>query len=110
MTVGDPPRWPRDTPLSTKVDTKFRRQVAVAQSVSFAWGLKATEFVLFCAYKTTVTQKVSILEIVYSECNKWSTLSIDHAEHSETEVQTYESGFKGGLRYSYPLKNLRPLK
>jgi hypothetical protein len=23
----------RDTPLSTKVDTKFRRQVAVAQSV-----------------------------------------------------------------------------
>jgi hypothetical protein len=32
-TVGDPPRWPRDTPLSTKVDTKFRRQVAVAQSV-----------------------------------------------------------------------------
>jgi hypothetical protein len=32
-TVGDPPRWPCDTPLSTKVDTKFRRQVAVAQSV-----------------------------------------------------------------------------
>jgi hypothetical protein len=31
--VGDPPRWPRDTPLSTKVDIKFRRQVAVAQSV-----------------------------------------------------------------------------
>jgi hypothetical protein len=30
---GDPPRWPRDTPLSTKVDTKFRRQVAVAQLV-----------------------------------------------------------------------------
>jgi hypothetical protein len=27
-TVGDPPRWPCDTPLSTKVDTKFRRQVA----------------------------------------------------------------------------------
>jgi hypothetical protein len=32
-TVGDPPPWPRDTPLSTKVGTKFRRQVAVAQSV-----------------------------------------------------------------------------
>jgi hypothetical protein len=32
-TVGDPPRWTRDTPLSTKVDTKFRRQVVVAQSV-----------------------------------------------------------------------------
>jgi hypothetical protein len=27
------PGWPRDTPLSTKVDTKFRRQVAVDQSV-----------------------------------------------------------------------------
>jgi hypothetical protein len=25
--------WVSDTPLSTKVDTKFRRQVAVAQSV-----------------------------------------------------------------------------
>jgi hypothetical protein len=33
MTVGDPPRWPRDIPLSTKVGTKFRRQVAVVQSV-----------------------------------------------------------------------------
>jgi hypothetical protein len=42
-TVGDPPRWPRDTPLPTKVDTKFRRQVAVVQSVKFACGLKATE-------------------------------------------------------------------
>jgi hypothetical protein len=31
-TVGDLPRWPRDTPLSTKVGTKFRLQVAVAQS------------------------------------------------------------------------------
>jgi hypothetical protein len=30
---GDPPRWPRDTPLSTKVDTIFRRQVTVDQSV-----------------------------------------------------------------------------
>jgi hypothetical protein len=28
-TVRDPPRWLRDTPLSTKVGTKFRRQVAV---------------------------------------------------------------------------------
>jgi hypothetical protein len=34
------PEWP----LSTKVDTKFRRQVAVDQSVSFARGLRATEF------------------------------------------------------------------
>jgi hypothetical protein len=33
ITVGDPPRWPRDAPLSTKVGTKFRRQMAVAQSV-----------------------------------------------------------------------------
>jgi hypothetical protein len=32
-TVGDPPRWPRDTPLCTKVGTKFRRPVAAAQSV-----------------------------------------------------------------------------
>jgi hypothetical protein len=47
MTVRDPPRWPRDTPLSSKVGTIFRQQVAVAQSVDFACGLKATEFVLF---------------------------------------------------------------
>jgi hypothetical protein len=32
-TVEDQPRRPRDTPLSTKVGTKFRRQVAVAKSV-----------------------------------------------------------------------------
>jgi hypothetical protein len=29
----EPLRWPRDTPLSTKVGTEIRRQVAVAQSV-----------------------------------------------------------------------------
>jgi hypothetical protein len=45
--VGDPPRWPRDTPLPAKVGTKFRRQVAAALSVYFAHGLRATEFVLF---------------------------------------------------------------
>jgi hypothetical protein len=33
MTVGDPQRWPRDTPLSTKVATKFRQQMAVAELV-----------------------------------------------------------------------------
>jgi hypothetical protein len=32
-TVGDSPRWPCDSPLSAKVGTKFRQQVAVAQSV-----------------------------------------------------------------------------
>jgi hypothetical protein len=30
---GDPPRWPPDTPLSVKVGTKFRQQLAVAQSL-----------------------------------------------------------------------------
>jgi hypothetical protein len=45
-TVGDLPRWPRDTLLSTEVDTKFRRQVSVAQSVLFACGLRATELSL----------------------------------------------------------------
>jgi hypothetical protein len=30
---GDPPRWPRDTPLSAKAGTEFREQVAVDQSV-----------------------------------------------------------------------------
>jgi hypothetical protein len=43
--VGDQPRSPLDTPLSTKVGTKFRQQVAVVQSVQFAFRLKATEFV-----------------------------------------------------------------
>jgi hypothetical protein len=45
--VGNPPRWPRDTPLSAKVSTIFRRQVAVAKSVQFACGLRATEFGCF---------------------------------------------------------------
>jgi hypothetical protein len=44
-TVRDPPRWPRDSPLSAKVGIKFRQQVAVAQSIQFACGLKATECV-----------------------------------------------------------------
>jgi hypothetical protein len=32
-TIGDPLPWLRDTPLSTELGTKFRQQVAVAQSV-----------------------------------------------------------------------------
>jgi hypothetical protein len=32
-TVGDPPHWPRDTPLSAKVGTKFHQQMGFAQSV-----------------------------------------------------------------------------
>jgi urea transporter len=34
--------------FSTKVGTKFRRQVAVAQSVQFTCGLRSTEFVSVC--------------------------------------------------------------
>jgi hypothetical protein len=49
-TVGDPPCRPCDTPLSAKVGTKFRQQVAVAQSVYFACVLKATEFVFLHAW------------------------------------------------------------
>jgi hypothetical protein len=41
----DPPCWPRDILLSAKIGTKFRQKVAVAQSVQFACGLKAMEFV-----------------------------------------------------------------
>jgi hypothetical protein len=43
MTVGDPPRRPHDAHLSTKVGTKFRQQVAVAQSIYFACVLRVTE-------------------------------------------------------------------
>jgi hypothetical protein len=32
-TVGDPPSCPGDTPLSAKVGTKFRQQVAVAVGI-----------------------------------------------------------------------------
>jgi hypothetical protein len=46
-TVRDRPRSQRDTPLSAKVGTKFRRQLAVAQSVYFTWEVKATESVFF---------------------------------------------------------------
>jgi hypothetical protein len=72
-TVGDPPRWQRDTPLSAKVGTKFRQQVAVAQSVQFVCGLKATEFVLFvCRYFTVslVRDRVIVWKqyLLYFKC------------------------------------------
>jgi hypothetical protein len=53
-TVGDASRWPRDTPLSAKVGTKFRQQVAVAQSVWFACGLQASEFVFLDLFPLTL--------------------------------------------------------
>jgi hypothetical protein len=43
---------PRNTSLSANVGTKLHQQVAVAQSVQFACGLKATEFVLFVGNQT----------------------------------------------------------
>jgi hypothetical protein len=48
--VGVPTRWPRDTPLSTKVGIKIGRPVAVAQSLDFACGLKATKFICIKCY------------------------------------------------------------
>jgi hypothetical protein len=47
--VGVPPRWPCETPLSTKVGAKIRWPVAVAQSVQFTCGLKChwVTFLLF---------------------------------------------------------------
>jgi hypothetical protein len=64
-------------PLSTKVGTKFRRQVAVAQSIEFARGLKATEFVcLFVICMTVVKLKENLHE--YGSCLSWSFLSPSH--------------------------------
>jgi hypothetical protein len=45
ITVGVPQRWQRETPQSTKDGTKIGRLVAVAQSVEFACGISATQFV-----------------------------------------------------------------
>jgi hypothetical protein len=58
-TVGDQPRWPHNTPLSTKVGTKFRRQVAAAQLVEFVSGLWATEFVFVCLGYATYIRMTS---------------------------------------------------
>jgi hypothetical protein len=44
---GKPPRWPRDSPLTAKVDTKNQRPVVVSQSVYVAWGLKSMEFFIW---------------------------------------------------------------
>jgi hypothetical protein len=62
--VGVPPRWLRDTPITAKVVTNIRRQLAVAQSVEFACGLRSTKFVyLFvCLF---VCLKKQALEIVW---------------------------------------------
>jgi hypothetical protein len=70
-TLRDPPRRPRDTPLSTKVDTTVRRQMGVAQSVLFVWGLRVTEFVcLFCflGLSNSQTQCVFVHVGCYLEC------------------------------------------
>jgi hypothetical protein len=43
--------------ISSKVDTKFHREVAVSESVEFACGLKDTEFVclLVCLFVNIIT-------------------------------------------------------
>jgi hypothetical protein len=61
--VRDPPRSPRDIPLSTKVGTKFRRQVAVDQLVYFARGIKATEFFFVLLFNVILLFTSEILYI-----------------------------------------------
>jgi hypothetical protein len=82
-TVGDPPRWPRDTPLSTTIGTKFRRQVAVAQSVLFACRLRATKFVccLFhhLPYSLESKTRDCFLDLKFL---KWGRLTCDGLEES----------------------------
>jgi hypothetical protein len=63
-TVGDPPSWPSDTPLSAKVGTKFCRQVAAAQSVEITCELRATEFVFYmteCGVLSKLNQNLRFL-------------------------------------------------
>jgi hypothetical protein len=48
--MGEQPRLPCDTPLSTKVGTEIHRKVTVSQSVEFARGLRATGLFLFVWY------------------------------------------------------------
>jgi hypothetical protein len=54
MALGEPLRSPSDSLLSAKVSTKFRRKMAVDQSVYFACRLKVTEFVLFCCWRNNI--------------------------------------------------------
>jgi hypothetical protein len=82
-TVGDPPRWPRDTQLSTKVGIKFRRQVAVAQSVQFARGLRATEFV-----RSFVVPSSTILVTLMKEAPSCSQTRLLQEPHGVTSQKT----------------------
>jgi hypothetical protein len=92
-TVRDPPRWPRVTPPSVKVGTKFRRKVAVAQSVKFACGLKATEFILFHVSGSQVNFASS--QYVLWLCNfnpefciaKTQLSILDHLEYSSSVLE-----------------------
>jgi hypothetical protein len=58
MPVGDPPRRQRNTPLSAKVNTKFRRQVAVTQIVRSR--TKGHEVCSFCHLATLLTALISL--------------------------------------------------
>jgi hypothetical protein len=84
--VGDPPHWPRDTTLSTKVGTKFRRQVAVAQSVSFACGLRA-RVIQQCRANREESIKQNFPNTKYMctsevtiklQCKKWNVVCISN--------------------------------
>jgi hypothetical protein len=87
---GDPPHWQRHTPISAKVGTKFRRLVAVAQSVEFACRLKATEFV--CFVYLFVWRKYSVptsqLPQIYLDNSRWQK---PHSDHILIDMRRYSS-------------------
>jgi hypothetical protein len=73
------PATRHDTSHSAKVGTKFRRQVAAAQSVYFACRLNAAEFVLFFSNKTCSLQFI-LQELTIPHCSAvvwyWRTVSL----------------------------------
>jgi hypothetical protein len=75
IAMGDPSRWPCDIPLSTKVDTKFRRQVSVDQSVWFACGLKATELVCPSPKDFTAGSLFIVKFVGGTVCIEWGWLT-----------------------------------
>jgi hypothetical protein len=105
-TVGDPSRWPRDTLLSTKVGSKFRRKLAVAQAVYFSCGLRATEFVLFLLFTLTIVAKYRHSRSTRTTSRHFQSFPMSHKEF---RISAVVSDILGGILFFYLLSLINSL-